>query len=326
MKAIVYHEYGTPEVLRCEEVEKPAPGVGEVLIRVRAASINPLDWRMLSGRPYLGRLAFGLRRPKNRRPGVDVAGVVEAIGAGVKLFKPGDEVFGACRGSLAEYACAPESKLAAKPAGVTFEQAAAAPVAGLTALQGLRDKGRVKAGQKVLINGAAGGVGTFAVQIAKLYGAEVTGVCSTGNVELVQALGAAHVVDYTREDFTKSSERYDLIFDCFGHGSPAALRRVMKPEGVCVNIGGPHDPSTLDLLAVMLKPLVLSLFVSQSFVLFIARANREDLRQLGELIETGKVEPFIGRRYALGQSAEALAHLEQGHARGKVVINVGPDD
>jgi NADPH:quinone reductase-like Zn-dependent oxidoreductase len=326
MRAIVYHEYGSPDVLRCEEVEKPAPAEGEVLIRVRAASINPLDWRMMSGKPYLGRLAFGLRRPKHNRPGVDAAGVVESIGAGVKLFKPGDEVFGACRGSLAEYACAPESKLALKPAGVTFEQAAAAPVAGLTALQGLRDKGRLKAGQKVLINGAAGGVGTFAVQMAKAFGAEVAGVCGTANVELVRALGAARVFDYTREDFTETAERYDLIFDCFGHGSPAALRRILRPEGVCVQIGGPHDPSTLDLLAFMLKPLLLSLFVSQTFVLFIARANAEDLTHIGELIEAGTVEPFIGRRYTLCQAAEALTHLEHGHARGKVVINVGRDD
>ncbi len=227
MKAIVYHNYGSPDVLRCEEIEKPTAGDDEVLIKVRAASLNPADWHFMTGMPYLIRMQAGLRRPKDPRLGIDVAGEVEAAGRNVTRFKPGDEVFGSCRGAFAEYACTSQSRLAMKPDNITFEQAASVPVAALTALQGLRDKGQIQPGQRILVNGAAGGVGTFAVQIGKWYGAEVTGVCSTRNVEMVRAIGADHVIDYTREDFTKSGQRYDIFLDCIGNHSLSACRRVL---------------------------------------------------------------------------------------------------
>jgi NADPH:quinone reductase-like Zn-dependent oxidoreductase len=324
MKAILYHNYGSPDVLKCEEVEKPTPADDEVLIKVRAASVNPLDWRLIKGKPHSGRLFFGLRRPKDKRPGRDVAGRVEAVGRNVTQFKPGDEVFGAGRGAFAEYVCAPESALAMKPANVTFEQAASVPVAGLTALQALRDKGRIRPGQKVLINGAAGGVGTFAVQVARSFGADVTGVCSTRNVEMVRSLGAARVVDYTREDFTEGAERYDLILDCVGNHSPSSLRRVLAREGVCIMIGAPHIRWMLGLLTLMLRPLVLSWFVSQSFILFIAKLKQGDLNFLRDLMEAGKVTPVVDRSYGLSEAAEAVRYLEEGHARGKVVITLEP--
>ncbi len=238
MKAIVYHRYGSPDVLKCEEIERPTPKDDEVLVKVRAASLNPLDWHFMRGEPYFIRLMTGLRRPKFTRLGVDVAGRVEAVGRSVTWFEPGDEVFGGCRGAFAEYACARESELITKPEGVTFEQAACVNVAALTALQSLRDKGRVRPGQKVLINGAAGGVGTFAVQIAKWLGAEVTGVCSTRNVEMVRSIGADHVIDYTGEDFTEGGRRYDLILDCVGSHRLSALRRVLSPEGTYIAVGG----------------------------------------------------------------------------------------
>jgi NADPH:quinone reductase-like Zn-dependent oxidoreductase len=322
MKAIVYREFGPPDVLKCEEVEKPTPGDDEVLIRVRAASVNPLDWRMMRGGPYAVRALFGLyalatRKPKVKRPGVDLAGEVEAVGSGVTRFRPGDEVFGACRGAFAEYACGPESKLAAKPAGVTFEQAASAVVAGLTALQGLRDKGRIGPGQEVLINGAAGGVGTFAVQLAKSFGADVTGVCSAGNVEMVRSIGANHVVDYTHEDFTEGARRYDLILDCVGNHSLSACGRVLNPGGAYVGVGG-KDVGTV-LLRMLGAPL-LSLLGSRKFVFFIAKLSEDDLTFLGGLIESGKVKPVIDRRYSLNETAEAVRYLEAGHARGKVMI------
>lgn len=322
MKAIVYRDYGSPDVLKYEEIEKPLPKDDEVLIKVRAASVNPLDWRLMKGKPYSGRLFFGLRKPKNTRPGVDVAGQVEAVGRNVTQFKPGDEVFGACRGALAEYACASESRLVIKPEHVTFEQAAAVPVAALTALQGLRDKGQIQPGQKVLVNGAAGGVGTFAVQVAKSFGAEVTGVCSTKNLEMVRSIGADRVIDYTREDFTKGTERYDLIFDCVGNHSLSAYRRVLNPKGICIIIGAPHIRWMIGLLAFMLKPLVMSPFVSQKFVMFIAKVSKEDLTIIGELMESGKVTPVIDRRYSLSEAPEAIRYLEEGHARGKVVITL----
>src|ERR1043165_1149949 len=247
MKAIVYHSYGSSDVLKFEEIEKPAPKDDEVLIEVRAAAVNPLDWRMMKGVPYIARKLFRLPAPsitQPGRPGRDVAGEVKAVGRNVTEFKPGDEVFGVCLGALAEYACASESKLVMKPDNVTFEQAAAVPVAAVTALQGLRDKGQIRAGQKVLINGAAGGVGTFAVQIAKHYGAEVTGVCSTRNVELVRSLGADHVVDYTQEDFLDLPDRYDVILDCIGNKSASQLKSMLNPKGRCLGVGGPHDVST----------------------------------------------------------------------------------
>ena len=322
MKAIVCHNYGSPDVLRCEEVEKPTAGDDEALIRVRAASVNPVD-RVFRGRPYAIRILTGLRKPKDTRTGRDVAGRVEAVGRNITRFKPGDEVFGACRGAFAEYACAPESSLAAKPDNLTFEQAASVPVAALTALQGLRDRGRIRPGQKVLINGAAGGVGTFAVQIAKSFGADVTGVCSTRNVEMLRGIGADRVIDYTREDFTKGTQRYDLIFDCVSNHSLAAIRRVLNPDGVCVIAGGPE---IWRVLTHSLKGLVLSPFVSQRFVMLMARLTKKDLTVLRDLVKAGKVTPVIDRRYKLSEVPEAIRYLEEGHARGKVVITLAHDD
>jgi len=322
MKATVYHEYGSPDVLKCEEVEKPTPADDEVLIKVHAASVNPVD-RFFRGRPYLTRIMTGLRKPKYTRLGSDVAGQVEAVGRSVTEFKPGDEVFGACRGAFAEYACASASKLALKPDNVTFEQAAAVPVAALTALQGLRDKGKIQSGQKVLINGAAGGVGTFAVQIAKSFGAEVTGVCSTRNVEMVRSIGADTAIDYSQVDFTKSTQRYDLIFDLVANHSLSACRRVMNPKGIYVAAGViALGESMVRILAHMLKTIVLPGFVSQNFVTFIARLNQEDLNVMRELMANGKVTPVIDRRYSLSEVPEAIRYLEAKHARGKVVITL----
>ena len=321
MKAIVYHEYGSPDVLKCEETEKPVPRDGEVLIKVRAASVNPLDWRLMKGKPSILRIFFGLRKPRQSRPGVDVAGEVEAVGTNVTQFKAGDEVFGACRGAFAEYACTAASKVAMKPDNVTFEQAASVNVAGLTALQGLRDKGKIQPGSKTLVNGAAGGVGTFAVQIAKSFGAHVTGVCSTRNIDMVRSIGADEVIDYTQNDFTTSSQRFDLILDCVGNHSFSECRRVLNPNGRLVGVGAPHDPSMVLLLAQMIKELLLSVFVSQKAVMFIAKSSQDDLTLLGELIATGKLEPVIDRRYGLSEVADAVRHVEEGHARGKVIID-----
>ncbi len=322
MKAIVYHEYGSPDVLKCEEIEKPVPKDDEVLIKVRAASVNPLDWRLMKGKPAILRVFFGLRKPRLGRPGVDVAGEVEAVGGSVTQFKPGDEVFGASRGAFAEYACTAESKLVLKPDNVTFEQAASVNVAGLTALQGLRDKGKIQPGSKVLINGAAGGVGTFAVQIAKSFGADVTGVCSTRNIDMVRSIGADEVIDYTQNDFTTSNQRYDLILDCVGNHSFSACRRVLNPVGRFVIIGAPHDTSVIGLLAFLIQALLLSLFVSQKAVMFIAKSSQDDLTLLGELIATGKLEPVIDSCYSLSDAPDAVRHVEEGHARGKVVITL----
>ncbi|MFL6228933.1 MAG: NAD(P)-dependent alcohol dehydrogenase [Pyrinomonadaceae bacterium] len=321
MKAIVYDNYGAPDVLKCEEIEKPTPADDEVLIRVRAAAVNPVD-RSFRGQPYTVRMMTGLRQPKDRRLGVDVAGEVEAVGRHVTQFRPGDEVFGAGRGAFAEYACASESKLVTKPDNVTLEQAASVPVAALTALQGLRDKGQMRAGQKVLINGAAGGVGTFAVQIAKSFGAEVTGVCSTRNVEMVRSLGADQVIDYTQEDFTKGTGRYDLILDCVVNHSLSACRRVLHPKGRYVIVGAPHSQWMIGILAPSIKALALSPFVSQKLVMLIARLNKEDLTIMRDLMEAGKVMPVIDRRYSLSEVPEAFRYLEEGHARGKVVITL----
>jgi NADPH:quinone reductase-like Zn-dependent oxidoreductase len=326
MKAIVYHDYGSPDVLKCEEIEKPAPGGGEVLIKVRAASVNPVDWHFMRGTPYFVRIVAGLRKPKFTGLGVDAAGVVEAVGRDVTQFKPGDEVFGACRGAFAEYACAPESRLALKPKNVTFEQAASAPVAALTALQSLRDKGQVRPGQKVLINGASGGVGTFAVQIAKSFGADVTGVCSTRNVEMVRAVGADQVVDYTRDDFTRGVRRYDLILDCVGNHSLSANRRVLNPGGTYIGVGGPKGRWMIAPLASMLTWAVLSRFVSRKVVTVLAKPRKEDLALAGELIEAGRVTPVIDRRYCLSEAPEAVRYLEEGHARGKVIITLEDDN
>ena len=321
MKAAVYTRYGPPDVAQITDVEKLVPTDNEVLIKVGAASVNPADWRLMRGAPYLFRLLFRLRKPTMTNPGRlghDVAGEVEAVGRNVTLFQPGDAVFGWCRGALAEYACASESALIVKPESLTFEEAASVPVAALTALQGLRDKGRIQPGHKVLINGAAGGVGTFSVQIAKSFGTDVTGVCSTRNVDFVRSLGADRVIDYTQEDFTKSGQRYDLILDNVGNHSLSACKRVLNPKGICVIAGAPKNPSGF-LLTHMLTARVLSQFVSQRFITFIAKLNREDLTTMCELMATGKVKPVIDKRYRLSEAAEAIGYLG-GHARAKVVI------
>jgi NADPH:quinone reductase-like Zn-dependent oxidoreductase len=320
MKAIVYHNYGSPDVLKYEEIEKPTARDDEVLIKVRAASVNPVD-RLFRGSPYMIRILTGLRKPKNTRVGVDVAGHVEAVGRNVTQFKPGDEVFGACRGAFAEYACASESAIVIKPDNATFEQAASVPVAAMTALQGLRDKGRIQSGQKVLINGAAGGVGTFALQIAKSFGAEVTGVCSARNLEMIRSIGADCVIDYTRENFTKGAQRYDLIFDCVGNHPLSAIRRVLNPNGRCILVRGPSK--VWGILTRALKELVLSRFVSQNFVMFIAKRSKEDLTIMRELIEAENVTPVIDRRYSLSETPDAIRYLEEGRAQGKVVITLG---
>ena len=324
MKAIVYHRYGSPDVLSYEEMAKPAPAENEVLIRVRAAAVNPYDWHFMRGEPYAVRIvARGLRKPKDPRLGADVAGVIEAVGKNIKQFKPGDAVFGSCKGAFAEYACASESKLAMKPDNITFEQAASVPIAAFTALQGLRDEGKLQPGQKVLINGAAGGVGTFAVQIAKSFGAEVTGVCSTRNVEMVRSIGADQAADYTQEDFTKSAQRYDVILDCVGNHSFSECRRVLNPRGVYVGAGGTTDNWMIGPLTSALKALVLSWFVSQKQVMVLAKPIKADLAIMGKLMEAGKVTPVIDRSYSLSEVPDAIRYLEAGHARGKVVITVG---
>lgn len=323
MKAITYAAYGTAEVLRLAEMERPVPKEGEVLLRVRAASVNPLDWHFMRGTPQLVRMATGLRKPKWPRLGVDVAGQVEALGKGVTQFQPGDIVFGTCRGAFAEYACTVEGKLALKPASLTFEQAAAVPVAALSALQSLRDKGRLQRGQKVLINGAAGGVGTFAVQSAKALGAEVTGVCSTRNGNMVRSIGASHVVDYTQENFTKMGQQYDLIVDTIGNHTLSACRRALTKKGTLVLVGGPDTGGLLGPLAGLLQTLVVSWFVSQKLRPFMARVRQADLLVLRELIEAGHLMPVIDRTYPLSDVPAAIRYLEEGHARGKVVITMG---
>jgi NADPH:quinone reductase-like Zn-dependent oxidoreductase len=325
MKAVVYQGFGSPDILEYRDIDKPACGDNEVLVKVRATSVNPLDWKVMKGGPFIARLLLGLGKPKIKRPGVDVAGQVEAVGNNMTEFKPGDEVFGTCVGALAEYVTsksAPgmKSALVLKPANVTFEEAASAPVAGLTALQGLRDKGRIQPGQRVLINGAAGGVGTFAVQIAKSFGANVTGVCSTGNVDLVRSIGADRVVDYTQQDFTKGAERYDLILDCVGNHSFSEHRRILNPRGILVGVGAPGDISVSGLLTGLIGALVLSRFVSQKLAIFIAKVNQKDLTTLGELMATGKVKPVIDRRYRLSEAPAAFRYMEAGHARGKVIV------
>jgi NADPH:quinone reductase-like Zn-dependent oxidoreductase len=327
MKAIVHCEYGSPDVLRLEEIEKPVPNDNQVLVRVRAASVNPLDLTIRG--PWLIRPILGMRKPKDTRLGVDYAGTVEAVGknpAAAGQFKPGDEVFGGRNGALAEYVCVLADRgVVLKPANLTFEQAASVPVAAITALQGLRDKGKIQPGQKVLINGASGGVGTFAVQIAKSFGTEVTGVCSTRNVDLVRSIGEDHVIDYTKEDFTKTDQRYDLIFDLIGNHSFSERQRILNPNGICVMAGiggaGWHDGMAMR-LAGELNAYVRSRFVSQKFVAYIATFNKADMNLLGELMQSGKMKPVIDRTYKLSEAADALRYLEQGHARGKVVVNL----
>ena len=323
MRAITYTEYGPPDVLRLTEVAKPAPKDDEVLIKIRAASLNALDWRLMRGKPLLARLMIGgLRKPKITRPGVDVAGQVEAVGRNVTQLKPGDEVFGACRGSLAEYVCVIEDKLALKPANISFEEAAAVPVAAISALQGLRDTGRIRQGQKVLEVGASGGVGTFAIQIANWFGAEVTAVCSTRALDTARSIGADHVIDYTREDFAQSGERYDLIIAANAHRSILDYRRALSPKGIYVMAGG----GGAQMLEGMFLGPLLSLMGSRKMRFFLARINQRDLVVLKGLLETGKVVPVIDRRYPLSEAVEALRYLEEGHAKGKVVITVPHDN
>ncbi|HWY51461.1 MAG TPA: NAD(P)-dependent alcohol dehydrogenase [Chthoniobacterales bacterium] len=324
MKAITHCEYGGPEVLKVEEIEKPVPNDNQVLVKVRANSVNPLDLTIRG--PLLLRPLFGLRKPKDTRLGVDYSGTVEAVGKNVTNFRPGDEVFGGKNGAIAEYVCVlADRAVVLKPANMTFDQAAAVPVAAITALQGLRDKGKIQAGQKVLINGASGGVGTFAVQIAKSFGTEVTGVCSTRNVDLVRSIGADHVIDYAKEDFTKGDQHYDLIFDLIGNHSFSERRRILNPNGICVMAGvggaGWHDGMGMR-LAGELNAYLRSRFVSQKFVSYIAEFNKKDMMVLADLMQSGKMTPVIDKTYKLSDTADALRYLEQGHARGKVVITV----
>jgi NADPH:quinone reductase-like Zn-dependent oxidoreductase len=320
MKAFQYHRYGPPDVLSLDEVEKPVPGDDEVLIRIRATSVNPYDWHFMRGTPYLMRIGTGLRTPKRTRLGVDVAGVVEAIGKDVTRLKPGDEVFGVCRGAWAEYACARERDLAPKPANVSFEDVAAVPIAALTALQAIR-RGGVRASQKVLINGASGGVGTYVVQIAKTFGAEVAGVCSTGNVELVRSIGADEVFDYTRDDFTRSGQKYDAIIDCIGNHSFASLRRVLTREGIDVVVGGKAG-NWLSPLPTILAGFALSTIVSQKMAFAMSKLSRDDLMTIAALLEKGTIRSVIDRRYTFADLPEAVRYQEQGQARGKVVVTV----
>ncbi|MFO1392179.1 MAG: NAD(P)-dependent alcohol dehydrogenase [Steroidobacteraceae bacterium] len=325
MKAAVYRCYGPPEVVQVEDVAKPAPADDEVLVRVRAAGLNPVEWHYVRGEPYLMRLGAGLGRPKEPRLGVDFSGTVEAVGPRVTKFKPGDPVFGAKSGALAEYVTVSESRnVLPKPERISFEQAGGVAVAAVTALQALRDKGQLGPGQRVLINGASGGVGTFAVQIAKALGAEVTGVCSTRNVELVRSIGADHVIDYTKQDFTAGTERYDLVVDNVGNHTFGEIRRVLEPTGRYVVVGGTSDDPWLGALVTPLKAMLVALFVKQTAIFFIASLNPGDLAYLAGLMSAGKVTPVVDRRYPLDQVVEALGYLEQGHARGKVIVEVAP--
>jgi NADPH:quinone reductase-like Zn-dependent oxidoreductase len=323
MKAIVYRCYGGIEVLKLEQIAKPAPADDRVLVKVHAASVNPLDWHYMQGKPYVMRPMAGVGKPNSILMGADFAGTVEAVGKNVTRFKPGDEVFGDRDGALGEYVSVRENgAMALKPDNMSMEQAAAVPIAGLTALQALRDKGKVQAGQKVLINGASGGVGTFAVQIAKTYGAEVTGVCSTRNVEMVKSIGADRVIDYTKEDFTQGSARYDLIIDNVGNHSLSELRHVLTPHGTLVSVGGPSDNRWIGPLASSLDAYLLAPFVSQKLMFMLAQENQDDLNVLRNLMQAGKLTPVIDRRYKLAETAQAISYLEQGHAKGKVIIAV----
>jgi len=316
MKAIVQNGYGSPDVLELKEIDKPVVKDNDVLVSVHAASLNAGDVFIMRGVPWVARFAVGFPRPKNYVPGWDMAGTIEAVGENVTQFQPGDEVFSSYHGALAEYACAPEGKVAMKPANLTFEQAAAAPTAAVVALQELRDAGKLQPGQKVLINGASGGVGTYAVQVAKSLGAEVTGVCSTRNVEMVRSIGAEHVIDYTQEDFTRSGQRYDLILDNVGNHSFSNLRRALTPQGrVQPNSG--HAG-----MGYVIKAFALSLFLRQQGSMIFVVPKHEDLVLLKDLIEAGKVTPVIDRTYTLNEAAAAFGYLNEGHAQGKVVITV----
>ena len=325
MKAIVQAKYGTSEVLELRNIDKPSIGDNEVLIRVRAAAVNPGDWAIMGGLPYIARPVYGMGKPKNPVRGTDVAGEVEAVGASVTRFRPGDEVFGSSKhlgGAFAEYAAVSEDALAPKPANLSFEQAAAVPMAGYVALQALRDHGNVQAGQKVLVNGASGGIGTFAVQIAKSLGAHVTGVTSTKNVDLLRSIGADEVVDYTKVDFTRTGLRYDFILDNVANRSLSDLRRALTPKGMLVPNGGGFDHRWVASGGRLIKAKLSFAFVSQTVRTFIAKSKQENLLVLRELIEAGKVTPVIDRTYPLSETPQAIAYVGQGHARGKVVVTV----
>jgi NADPH:quinone reductase-like Zn-dependent oxidoreductase len=327
MKAIVRDTYGSPDVLELRDIDKPEIGDEEVLLRVHAAGLDRGVWHVMAGLPYPIRLAgYGLRAPKNPVIGSDVAGIVETVGKNVRRFQPGDEVFGIGKGSFAEYVCAREDKLAPKPANLTFEQAAVLAVSGLPALQALRDHGRVGPGQKVLVIGASGGVGTYAVQLAKAFGAHVTGVCSTTKVDMVRSIGADQVIDYTREDFAEGDQRYDLILDIGGNSTLRRLRRALTPKGTLVITGGETDGRWLGGTDRQIRALMLSPFVSQKLATFVSSENHEDMIILEELIESGKVTPVIDRTYPLSEVPNAIRYLEEGHAKGKVVITVAHDN
>ncbi|CAN5170307.1 NAD(P)-dependent alcohol dehydrogenase [soil metagenome] len=323
MRAAVRDRYGPPDVVELREIDKPVPTDDEVLVQVRAASLNLADWYAVTGRPYVGRAQMGLIEPKSNRLGVDYAGTVEAVGGNVTEFQPGDEVFGGRDGAYAEYVCAREDRaIAPKPANLTFEQAAAVPIAALTALQGLRDKGQLQPGQKVLINGASGGVGTFAVQIAKALGAEVTAVCSTPNVEIARSLGADQVIDYTQEDFTLGDRRYDLMLDIAGSRSWSESRRVLTPQATLVIVGGPKTSRLFGPLGGVARKWLGGRFSSRKVVFFIAKFNKADMLVLRELLESGKVTPAIDRKYELSEIADAFRYIGEGHAQGKIVVIV----
>lgn len=318
MRAAVYTMYGPPDVVRITEIEKPVPKDNEVLVKVRAASVNPLDWHFMRGAPFVVRIGAGLREPKVTRLGVDFAGQVEEAGRNATQFKPGDEVFGCIRGAFAEYVCVPEDKLVPKPANLSFENAAAVPVAAISALQALRDKGHIQQGHKVVVDGASGGVGTFAIQIAKSFGTEVTAVCSTRKLDTARSLGADHVIDYTREDFTKNGKRYDLILAANAFHSIFDYKRSLSRRGICVFVGG----GGVQILQALLLGSLLSLIGSKKFSFLMAKISHKDLIVLKDLLEAGKIAPVIDKRYTLSEISEAIRYLETGHARGKVVITI----
>jgi len=324
MKAIIQDRYGSPDVLSLGEMDKPVVGNDDVLVRVHGAGVDPGVWHLMSGLPYLVRvMGFGLRKPKNPVRGRDLAGHVESVGKNVTRLQPGDDVFGTCDGSFAEYVCAREDKLSRKPANLNFEQAAAVPISACAALHGLREAGKIQTGQRVLIIGAAGGVGTFAVQLARIFGADVTGVCGATKTDLVRSIGADHVIDYTREDFTATGQRYDLILDTAGNRPLSHLRRALEPHGTLVIVGGEGAGKWLaGFDRQIIRAPILSLFVSQKLCGLISRETREDLQFLTELIEAGKLTPVIDRTYLLSEAAEAVRYIAEGHARGKVVLTV----
>ena len=325
MQAVVYHRYGPPaDVLEFREIEKPSPGAGEVLIEIRAASVNPYDWHFVRGTPKFVRVFTGLRRPKSPRAGADAAGVIASVGAEITRFRPGDAVFGVCKGSFAEFACARENRIAFLPENLNFEQAASVPIAGLTALQGLRDCGRVQAGQRVLIHGAAGGVGTFAVQIGKWLGAHVTGVCSTRNLVMMQAIGADEAIDYTVQDFTNARHQYDVIFDLIGNHSLKTMLAALRPSGIFVGCGGGGPEKTSrELLRIMVGRYLCAPFTRRRLTGVFTKMKAEDLELVRGLLQSGKIRPVLDRSYPLHDVAGALSYIEAGHARGKVTIAVG---